>query len=100
LFFLEKYHPTGEEVLKYKELAISILVRIHNEIKIKADIDKLFAPGAPDTATYLLDRELNRVSVNQASFAFTAEFGMPLPQHNDNFEALMKFYNAFKANFN
>ena len=40
LFFYEKYHPTGEEVLKYKELAISILVRIHNEIKIKADIDK------------------------------------------------------------
>ena len=40
LFFCEKYHPTGEEILKYKELAISILARIHNEIKIKADIDK------------------------------------------------------------
>ena len=67
---------------------------------IKADIDKLFAPGAPETATYLLDRELNRVGVNQQASVLNAEFGIPLPLHNDRFEVLMKFYNAVRANFN
>ena len=68
--------------------------------EIKADIDKLFTPGAPNTAPYLLDRELNRAGVNQGAAMLTAEFGIPLPKHNDSFEALMKFYNAIRANFN
>jgi len=67
---------------------------------IMTDINKLFTPGAPETAGYILDRELNRVGVNQAASAFVQEFSIPLPKHEDNFEALMKFYNAFKANFN
>lgn len=68
--------------------------------EIKADIDKLFSPGAPNTAMYLLDRELNRAGVNQGGAMLTAEFGIPLPKHNDCFEVLMKFYNAIRANFN
>ena len=68
--------------------------------EIKADIDKLFAPGSPATMTYLLDNEFNRTGINQAGAMLVAEFGIPLPKHNDCFEALMKFYNAVRANFN
>ena len=68
---------------------------------IKADIDKLFTAGAtPNTAMFVLDRELNRPGVNAACAAAANEFGIPLPVANDNFEVLMKFYNAVKANFN
>ena len=67
---------------------------------IMADINKLFAPGAPDTMNYVLDRELNRAGVNMACSQYAATFEIPLPKHEDNFEALMKFYNTFKANFN
>lgn len=67
---------------------------------IKAEIDKLFAPGNPSTTSYLLDVEMNRVNVNQAASALVQEFSIPFPTHKDNFEVLMKFYNAIRANFN
>jgi len=71
--------------------------------EINADIMKLFAATAQpmdNTQTYVLDREMNRVGVNQASAAHAEEFGMPLPVHEDNYDALRKFYNAFMQTFN
>ncbi len=68
--------------------------------EINNDINKLFAPGTPGTINYVLDNVLNKDKVNQPSAMFAEQFGIALPVHEDNFEVLMKFYNAFRANFN
>ncbi len=102
----------AEYVLKFDDrlkesLNALVMERVNNQqvnfmmpAEIKADIDKLFTPGLPNTATYLLDREMNRVGINQNGAMHTAEFAIPLPQHDDTFDALRKFYNAIKSNFN
>ena len=67
---------------------------------IKAEIAALFAPGTPETSTYLLDREMNKADINMQAAALTREFGegVALPAHEGH-AALYEFYNTFKANF-
>ncbi len=106
------YFAFAEYVLKVDErlksgLKALVIERANNQqinfvmpTELKVEVDKLFTPGIPNTVDYLLDRELNRVKVNTGATMLTAGFSIPLPKHNDKFEALMKFYNAIKANFN
>lgn len=106
------YFVFAEYVLKMDQrlkdaLNVQVTEKFNNQqvnfsmpAEIKADIDKLYTTGAQNTMNYLLDRELNRATVNQGGAMLTEEFGIPLPKHNDCFEALMKFYDAIKANFN
>ncbi len=65
---------------------------------MKADIDALFAPGLPQTAAYLLDRELNFKTINDNAAQNKAAFDIPLPGE-DYVEKLTKFYLKLRENF-
>lgn len=65
---------------------------------MKADIDALFAPGLPQTAAYLLDRELNFKNINDNAAQNKAAFDIPLTGE-DYVAKLTKFYLTLRQNF-
>lgn len=105
LYFAYEAYEKLDEILKKNLMSLANDRQAQGKInyavnpQLKAEISTLYAPGHPVTQEYLLDREINRVKVNNALAPFAANFEIPLPEHNDYFELMDKFFKAFLAAF-